>query len=138
VNNLQLYVWKDDNIRSIQKKFSELFPHLWINLFRHSGGWNSLPKQDILFTRETKVADINPVLNEGKLKIDPQMTVSAFESAFYNRFGLFVQVSRTNCLRETGKFGIEYFALDEANQEVKGKMPEEAETIFFRDVPYGC
>jgi hypothetical protein len=136
VNNLQLYVGKEDNIRNIQTRFSEIFPHLWISLFRHTG--NNIPKQDILYSQETKITDINPSLQGGKLEIDPHMTVSTFESAFYMQFGLYAQVSRINCSRDAEKFGIERFALDEANREVRDITPLRPETILFRDVPYGC
>lgn len=136
MNNLQLYVGKDDCIRQIQEKFSELFPYLWISLFRHSD--NSVPKKDILYTRETPIAEINLGLTEGKLEIDPHMTVSAFESAFYNHFGLFVQVSRKNALTISEKFGIDHFSLYEANLKVNEKSSGTNETILSRDVPYGC
>jgi hypothetical protein len=136
VNKLLLYVDRDDNIRNIQKKFTEIFPHLWISIFRHSDG--EPPKQDVFFTRETQIADINPVFSAGKLEIDPHMTVTAFESDFYDQFGLFVQVSKRNGLADTRKFGFDHFALDEVDQEVKEKISEKAETILFRDVPFGC
>jgi hypothetical protein len=137
VNNLQLYVGKDDCIRQIQKKFSELFPHLWISLFRHSDG--HLPNQDILYTGETQIADVNPVLVGGKLEIDPHMTVAAFESAFYNQFGLYVEVAKKrNEPGDSGKLGIDQCALDDISQDVKEKTPVGTEAILFRDVPFGC
>ena len=136
MNNLQLYVGKEDIIRNIQIRFSEIFPHLWISLFRHEE--NNLPKQDILYSWETKISDINPSLQGGKLEIDPHMTVSNFESAFYQRFGLYVEVSRIDS-RNAEKFGIEHFALDEANHDLGDKRPLKSEPILlFRDVPYGC
>jgi hypothetical protein len=138
VHILQLYVGKDDTIGDIQKKFSELFPHLCISLFRHTGGIDSLSEQDILFSPETKMTDINPVLREGRLEINPHMNVSTFESVFFNQFGLFAQISRKNRRFEAEKIGIDQFALDEANREEKSGTPIGAETILFRDVPYGC
>ena len=37
MKTLQLYIWKDDSIRNIQEKFSDLFPGLQIKIFKHMG-----------------------------------------------------------------------------------------------------
>ena len=137
VSHIHLYVGKDKTVRDIQDKFSEIFPHLSISLFRHTGDMASLTDQDILFAPETKLNEINPDLVDGKLEMDSHLTVATFESLVFSRFGLFVQVSRNNRKPEVDKFGIDQYALDVANRLGQEKILSK-DTILFRDVPYGC
>ncbi len=65
------------------------------------------------------------------------MTLAAFESVFFNKFGLFVQVSTNDGRPEAEKSGVDQFALDEMNRSHREKLPAK-EIIPFLDVPYGC
>jgi hypothetical protein len=137
VSHFQLYVGKEDTVSEIQHKFSEIFPHLQLSIFRHTGDFGSASTQDILYTPETRMNKINPELRADKLEMDSRMTVAAFESVFFNQFGLFVQVSRINQELETEKFKIDHFPLDEANYAHGSELPGK-KIIPFRDLPFGC
>ena len=133
----QLYIGKDDSILHVQEKFEFIFPNLCLSIFKHVSDGKKPTPQDILISDEAMMGDINPLLQEAVLTINPEMTVSEFETLFFDKFGLFVQVSRKHKDRETEKSLIDHFLLKEANQEKQTEPPQD-ETIYFRDVPYGC
>jgi hypothetical protein len=137
VSHFQLYVGKDDTVRDIQNKFSEIFPHLLISIFNHRTGSDGMLNQDYLYTLETGIKDINPETENDKLEIDSHMTVATFESVFFNKFGLFVQVSRKNRQLDSEKYRIDQFTLDEVNRSYQEDILPRG-IIFFRDVPFGC
>lgn len=133
----QLYIGKDDSILHVQEKFEVIFPNLCLSIFKHCAEGNKPSRQDILISDEARMGDLNPLFQEAVLSINPVMTVSEFETLFFDKFGLFVQVSRKHRDRETEKSLIDHFLLKEANQEKQAEPPKN-ETIYFRDVPYGC
>jgi len=137
VSHFQLYVGKDDTVKDIQNKFSEIFPHLLISIFNHRAGLEGKLNQDYLYTQETRITDINPETENDKLGIDSHMTVATFESVFFNKFGLFVQVSRKNRQLDSEKYRIDQFTLDEVNRTYQEEILSGG-IIFFRDVPFGC
>jgi hypothetical protein len=110
---------------------------LLVSIFKHTGGAGNKLNQDCLYTQETQINDINPDMQDDKLEIDSHMTVATFESGFFNKFGVFIQVSRKNREPDTEKFGIDHFTLDEVNRSPQGEILSKG-IIFFRDVPFGC
>jgi hypothetical protein len=137
LSHFQLYVGKEDTVKDIQNKFSEIFPHLLISIFNHRAGFEGKLNQDYLYTQETRIKDINPETESDKLDIDSHMTVATFESVFFNKFGLFVQVSRRNRQLDSEKYRIDQFTLDEVNSTHQEEIFPGGIT-FFRDVPFGC
>ncbi len=60
MSHFRLYVGKDDTVRDIQNRFSVIFPHLLVSMFRHTGGKDCVSNQDCLYAPETKMNEINP------------------------------------------------------------------------------
>jgi hypothetical protein len=137
MNTLQLHIWKDDSIINIQEKFSDLFPFLWIKIFKHVG-INKANGQNIMFCPEVKMSEINSNFKDGKLMVSSIMTVSELEQTFYDKFGLFVQVSRKNGSQVTESSLINNFILKETKYQEYKDFPAYVETVYFRQDPVGC
>jgi hypothetical protein len=137
MNTEQLFIGKDDSILHVQEKFENIFPNLCLSIFEHCSEGKRPSRQDILISDQARMGDLNPLLEEAVLVINPEMTVSEFETLSFDKFGLFVQVSRKYNDRETDKFLNDQSLLGEANLE-KRIEPSPNETIYFRDVPFGC
>ncbi len=93
---LQLHLSKEDTVRQVQDKFSDLFPHLLIKIFRHTDGTAPRGCQDIMLSPEIKMIQMNSAFRDDVLLIPGGITVSALESSFFRQFGLLTEICRKN------------------------------------------
>jgi hypothetical protein len=84
------------------------------------------------------MSEINSNFKDGKLKISSIMTVSELEQTFYDKFGLFVQISRKNGSQVTESSLINNFILKETKYHEYEGFPAYAEAVYFQHDPVGC
>jgi hypothetical protein len=137
MNTLQLYIWKDDSIRNIQEKFSDLFPGLQIKIFKHVDGKNSIHGQNFMFCPEVKMIEINPGFRDGMLPVSGSLTVSDLEQAIFEEFGLFAQVFRKNGnpMEETSR--MKNYLSERAEYPVNEGFPTYREPYYFHQIQFG-
>src|ERR1035438_723631 len=92
----RFYIWKDDSIKNVQDKFSELFPQFFLKIFINNYRSNYCRPEVIVFRNDVKMDEINPGIKEGSFLIRENMSVSELKEIFYNRFGLEVQILKRN------------------------------------------
>ncbi|MDX1940500.1 MAG: hypothetical protein SFU99_08110 [Saprospiraceae bacterium] len=111
-------------IKDIQQEFTQKFPYLKIQFYGqpHEAGEGSSVRQQI--SEEKTIGSVRQIHNEGNFVIKDQMAVGEFEKAFYEKFGLSVQV-----FRKSGDLWMQTTSTDEwtlAEQNRKGGSSEEA------------
>ncbi|HEY4935289.1 MAG TPA: hypothetical protein VII44_01840 [Puia sp.] len=138
MNTIRFQIFKEDRIGDIQEKFSDLFPVLWIKIFKHMGSVNPVTTQNLMFCPEVKMSDINPNFRDGMLMLSGKMTVSELEQIFYNKFGLSVQVSQRNGSPVMESSMMKDFLFKHNNRREYEGFPAFGEAVYFQEVPYGC
>ena len=138
MNTKLIYISKDDSIRQIQGRFSELFPYLRINIFKHVDRTERKTGENILYCPEVRMRDIDFSFQDGLIMISENMTVGDLEQVFYEKWTMLVQVTRKNKIPETDQTTIDHYLLKHANQDQPAISCAAGNFIYFRDVPYGC
>src|SRR5450755_1950570 len=138
MSTIQLYIWKNDSIRDIQEKFIELFPGLQIKIYKHVECKNGIQSQDIMFCPEVRMIEINPGFRDGRIGIPGSLRVTDLEQAFFEKFGLFVQVFRKNGSPVEEASRMSHFLLERTTYLVKEGFPAYSEGVYFRQIPFGC
>jgi hypothetical protein len=138
MKTVQLKIFKDDSIRSIQEKFSGIFPYLWISIFKHIDGNNRLGGQNILFCEDVRMGDIHLGFRDGTIMVSDSMTVSELEKAFFDKLGLLVQISRKSEMSGQETSELDNSLLNQANRSEREVLPPHVKIVYFRDVPFGC
>lgn len=107
---------------SLQQAFNQTFPGLRIEFYaaHHDTGEGS-PKGTSL-DPHLLVKDARTTEQEGTFKLDPQMSVGAFEEALEERFGLNVQVFRKSGVTWMQTTATDHWTLGEQNR--KGSASE--------------
>lgn len=89
---MQLLIKSTRLISEVQKDFSEIFPYLKLEFFRHKSGNG---KGTLLRAPHNfHISDCNPKVEEGEFQIQKGMTVRDLEQGIKKQFGLNVQVFR--------------------------------------------
>lgn len=138
VNTKLIYISKDDSIHQIQDRFSELFPFLKISIFKHVDLRRRQIGENILFCLDIKMNQIDVGFQGGFVTIFENMTIAKLEEAFYDKWGMVVEISRKNNHPELDSMSIDHYSLIHANQEEPTINSTAKGIIYFPDVPYGC
>ena len=89
-----LHIDKNMTLGEVQTAFSQLFPFLKIGFFLDRNKDNSLSADEQIHNPKMTVASIRDVDFDGDLQIEATMTAKQLESAFWNTYGLEVQLFR--------------------------------------------
>jgi hypothetical protein len=89
-----LHIDKNMTLGDVQAAFSHLFPFLKIGFFLDRNKDNSLSADEQIHNPKMTVASIRDIDFDGDLQIEATMTAKQLESAFWNTFGLDVQLFR--------------------------------------------
>ena len=89
-----LHIDKNMTLGEVQTAFSQLFPFLKIGFFLDRNKDNSLSADEMIHNPKMTVASIRDVDFDGDLQIEATMTAKQLESAFWNTYGLEVQLFR--------------------------------------------
>ena len=121
------------HISDLQYEFNQAFPYLKIEFFKKQHGVEKPSPAQRMFSQKSLVGDARVIKEEGSLEINEKMTVAELEQAFWNRFGLSVQV-----FRKSGNLWLETTMTDkwtlgqqnEHGKEItdsvrKGNLPED-------------
>jgi hypothetical protein len=114
----------NNRLRDVKEAFHRLFTHLKIEFYRgrHIDGEGSPVREQL--DVELTIAQVSGRHEAGDFRIHPDMTVGAFERAFFEQYGVNVQV-----FRKSGNLWIQTTATDGwtlAEQNRKGGASEEA------------
>lgn len=114
----------DKKIKDIQEEFQKLYPYLRLEFYegKHQEGEPSSPSAQL--DPELTLGEIRKVHNKGELTLLPDMTVGDLEEAFWNNYGLNVQV-----FRRSGNLWLQTTKTDDwtlAEQNRKGEHSEQA------------
>lgn len=117
--DMKLQFHETTTLRDLKDQFQTLFPCLKLEFFRedHEKGKGSR-LQDRL-PDEVRVSDLNEDLGEGLFFFTPEFTVSYFEQAMQNEFGLPVQV-----FRKSGNVWLETIHTDHLSLKKQNLMAE--------------
>ena len=85
---------KENLISEIKNAFTENFPGLKIEFFKHSHSVNQMSKKEDWIDGDVKLSSLNSDLKSDELKFDPKITAFEFEDHLNKAFGLNVQVYR--------------------------------------------
>ncbi len=115
-------------LKDIQQAFSQRFPYLRIQFYAtpHVVGEGSSAREQINENKtiaEARHPDYNRD-NTGEFLMDEHMTVAEFEKAFFDQFGLSVQVFRKSGALWMQTTSTDHWSLAEQNR--KGGSSEEA------------
>lgn len=91
---MELVLSYQETVKDIKKQFNSLFPFLKLEFFTepHVVGQGSPYRR--MVPQSTQLGEIEGVLREGTLTVQPNSTVKDLEQAFQHQFGLPVQVFR--------------------------------------------
>ena len=78
MKTISFYIRGNDSIQDVQDRFNDLFPAMKINFFREPDFPNQAD-QCVLFSSETKIAEINPSIKIWAIPITPDMRVFDLE-----------------------------------------------------------
>ncbi|PWT77585.1 MAG: hypothetical protein C5B59_03680 [Bacteroidetes bacterium] len=138
--NTHIYIGKEDEVQTVQGRFSCVYPYLRITFFKNKGNHSKLVgDRSISFSPDVKMREINNDFCEGELEINDKTTVSELENTFYKKFGLSAQVSRIsgNLWMDASKTG--HLTLKDQNEHGREISPGfTAIPVIFKDVPFGC
>ena len=93
MNTVHFQIERQDSVREIQEKFSDLFPYLLLSFLSNKEEKKLISRQ-AFYCPDVKMIEINNSLIGGSFELSDEMTVSQLENHLYDRFGLPVQVSR--------------------------------------------
>jgi glycerol-3-phosphate O-acyltransferase len=104
------------SLREIQEVFSNFYPYLKIEFFRHSHKkYESSGIQDLIDSNTT-IGEVKDVHVSGLLEILPLYKVSEVEKEFQQRFGLSVQILRREKNGWEQTTGMDDFTLKDINE----------------------
>ncbi|WP_235296427.1 hypothetical protein [Portibacter marinus] len=78
----------------IKTEFQTIFPNLKIEFYRKKHETYQGSKDELKINQDMELEKLNPMLLNGEIDIDSEMTVAELENAFENKFGLHIQVYR--------------------------------------------
>ena len=87
-----LAVQKNKMIGDLQYDFNQAYPFLKIEIYKYSSGRMGSDIKEKL--NKTVLLNDAGAFREGELEVTDSMTVGKLEKAFYEKFGMNVQVSR--------------------------------------------
>jgi len=89
---MNIQIRKSKVIGEVQKDFTNAYPFLKLEFYRNmTGRTGSAVRQNLIKSDLLNAAGNQ---KEGELEITDSMTVGQLEQAFYDKFGMMVQVSR--------------------------------------------
>ena len=107
-------------LKDIKKEFTDTFPYLWLEFFHHPhGDHEPSPMGDRIIDAEQMIGQVRQTHNEGDLTITPSMKVQELEQAFWERFGLSVQVFRKSKGKWFETTKTDHWTLEEQMQAAK-------------------
>ncbi|HEV3225101.1 MAG TPA: hypothetical protein VGZ90_19640 [Puia sp.] len=137
MNAIRFYIWKDESIKNIQDKFSEIFPQFILKIFRRKDGSDYKKPSDIMFRNDVKMHEINPEFQDRSFMIKRNMAVPELEEIFNRKFGLEVQVSKRNGAPELKSSRVNSNFLKLTSQFESEGSPVSARAVYFEELPYG-
>ena len=114
----------DKKIKAIQEEFQQRFPYLRLEFYEGKHEQGKPSPADAQLDRQLTIGAVRQLHNEGELTIEPEMSVGQLEDAFWNQYGLNVQV-----FRRSGNLWLQTTKTDDwslAEQNRKGQHSEQA------------
>ena len=81
-------------LHTIKAEFHTMFPYLKLEFYRHAHGDHELSAKTDQLVSDARIGDLVDQKIDIEFVVHPDMTVEEFESGFYDRTGLGVQVFR--------------------------------------------
>lgn len=107
-------------IADIQNEFSQKYPYLKIEFFKHEHGAGQGSELGDMIDPELTLGDCRTDHGSGYIRIEPSSTVEQIESGFQETFGLSAQV-----FRKSGALWIETMNTDSWTLEEQNSTGEE-------------
>jgi len=136
MNKTNFYICFSDTIAEIQSSFSHFYPSLEINFFSNNektqsnNGW-------VMLSPEVKIRDISPDCREGCIALNDRMTITDLENSINDHFKLHAEISPTAGKRHFTLTQAQFRQLRPKNPE-RVRLPERTNTVYFKNVPFGC
>jgi len=89
-----LHVEKMMTLEHVQETFSRHYPHLKLVYFIDRNKDNRLHADERIQNLKMSIGSIREITYDGYMQIEPEMSVRQVEQAFWNTFGLEVQIFR--------------------------------------------
>ena len=118
-------------ISEIQKDFSEMFPYLKLEFFSKSEGKKQSSEKIFPIDCSKKICESRKIQRKDHISIHPRQTVAELEIAFYECYGLSVQI-----FRKSGKMWLQSTITDDWTL---GEQNEHGEALsnFYPDKDKG-
>jgi hypothetical protein len=123
---MEIFISDMKTLCEVQAEFNKEFPYLKIEFFQAPYIKNRALPRSKMFDNNRKISASRRIHTEGKLKFDTNETVADLEQAFWDKFGLSVQV-----FRKSGTLWIETsltdsWTLERQNKEGREFSPQSA------------
>jgi hypothetical protein len=135
MNAIRFYIWKDESIKNLQDKFSEIFPQFILKIFKRKEDGGYKKPYAIMFRNDIKMYEINPEFQDRSCMIKENMVVSELEEIFYKKFGLEVRISKRNGAPELKSSSVNSYFLRLTNQFESEGFPVSGRADYFEEVP---
>ena len=117
---MEIHIDDSKSLENIKTEFSDMFPFLKIEFFRHAHDTGSgSPKSDMI-TEDVALGSIRSKHNEGDIVITGSMEVGKVEQEFENKYGIHIQV-----FRKSGDLWLETSATDKWSLEEQNTTGKE-------------
>jgi hypothetical protein len=126
-----LHIEKLMTLEQVQDAFSRHYPHLKLVYFIDRNKDNHLNSSERIQNLKMTIGSIREVAYDGYIQIEPNMTVMQVEKAFWDSFGLNVQI-----FRKSGRNWLMTHSSDLWTLEEQDKKAEEMDMeIEQSDIP---
>lgn len=91
---MTLNISASKHLNEVQQEFNAYFPYLKIEFFQKLNGHNKPAPGQRIYPHHLTISEARHNGAEGYIQLRPEMTVSELEEAFWDNYGLSVQVFR--------------------------------------------
>ncbi|HET7118829.1 MAG TPA: hypothetical protein VFI29_20225 [Hanamia sp.] len=132
---MKLQINKETRIRDVQKKFTEVYPFLKIEFYKKPHAEKKLSSISDRISSEEVLSKVGNFTKFENINLNKRRTVAEFESEFYKKTGVAIQVSR-----RAGNIWIETSITDDRTlgmQNKQGKIASSTNVDFLMEEDIG-